>query len=93
MWSAHAPTLNIGGVRITAPTLTPALHLFLKKQNFVKKKNIKKNSISGQRTVWLTVWVWTFLSFECSLWSALEHWWCTDYPKENTAIYDPFVLN
>ena len=53
----------------------------------------KKISINGQRTVWLTVWVWTFLSFECSLWSALEHWRCADYPKENTTIYDPFVLN
>ena len=47
VWSALAPPLNIGCVRITAPALTPALHLLLKKPiflNFVKRIFI---SISG----------------------------------------------
>ena len=44
VWSALAPTLNFGGVWITAPALTSALHLLLKKpniSNFVKN-NFKK---------------------------------------------------
>ena len=37
VWSALTPTLKFRGVWITAPALTPALHLLLQKPNFVKK--------------------------------------------------------
>ena len=40
VWSALAPALKFRGVWITAPALTPALHLLLQKPNFVK---VKKN--------------------------------------------------
>ena len=37
VWSALTPTLKFRGVWITAPTLTPALHLLLQKPIFLKK--------------------------------------------------------
>ena len=37
VWSALAPALKFRGVWITAPALTPALHLHLQTPNFVKK--------------------------------------------------------
>ena len=54
MWSALTPALKFRGVWITAPALTPALHLLLQKRNFVKKELRKKFFttfllISGQK--------------------------------------------